>query len=578
MRQAALLLLLPTILIAQATIVVGGGAGSFNRVGPTSTQPPVQAQPSKPEDLCSVEGQVVNAVTGEPIRRANISLIRSEPRQGEPGPPTSYSAQSNSSGQFAMKDIEPGKYVLTVNRNGYVHFIYGARRTMQPGATLSLIRQQHITDLALKLTPQAVITGRILDAEGEPVADARVAIEGYQYINGRKQLMSSFSGGGHTTNDLGEYRLFGVAPGKYYLSATAMLAGQMFPGDRSASAGPEEDYVPTYYPGTVDPASASQLDVPAGGQLSSIDLVLSKGRTVHVKGHISHGLSGRQNVSIFLTPRNPGPMVRPMRNNHIDAAGNFDIGDVRPGQYYLTAGLNEGGKSRQARVLVDVGGNNVEGLNVVIGPGITVKGHLRTEGDSADLSNVRLILQPRDPGGMMFGSQDKANADGLFEISNAAPDRYNLYVGGLPSGAYVKAIRSGQVDVLASGLDMTSGASPADMEVVISPKAAAVTGVAQNPDTGNPMPGAMVVLIPQEQQRKEQQTYYKFVVSDQNGAFSLTDLTPGEYKAYAWEDIEIGAYMDPDFMKPIEEKGEAVSLQEGEQKTLTLKVIPALPL
>ena len=379
MREAALLLLLPIILIAQATIVGGGGAGSCNRVGTMSTQQPVQAQPTKPEDLCSVEGQVVNAVTGEPIRRADISLIRSEPRQGETGPPTSYSAQSNSSGQFAMKDIEPGKYLLTVNRNGYVHFIYGARRTMQPGATLSLIRQQHMTDLALKLTPQAVITGRILDAEGEPVADARVALEGYQYINGRKQLMPRFSGGGHTTNDLGEYRLFGVAPGKYYLGATAMLAGQVFPGDRSASAGPEEDYVPTYYPGPLDPSSASQLDVPAGGQLRGIDLVLSKGRTVHVKGHITHGLSGRQNVSIFLTPRNFGPRVGPMRNNQIDAAGNFDIGNVTPGQYTLRASLNEGGTSRQAHVLVDVGGANVEGLNIVIGPGITVKGRLRAE-------------------------------------------------------------------------------------------------------------------------------------------------------------------------------------------------------
>ena len=331
------------------------------------------------------------------------------------------------------------------------------------------------------------------------------------------------------------------------------------------------------------PDAASQLDVPAGGQLRGIDLVLSKGRTVHVKGHITHGLSGRQNVSIFLTPRNFGAMVSPMRNNQIDAAGNFDIGNVRPGQYYLTAGLNEGGMNRrQARVPVDVGGTNVEGLNIVIGPGMTVKGHIRAEGDSAavDLSNVRLNLQPREPGGIMFGpmGQGKANADGSFEISNAAPDRYNLFVIGLPSGAYVKAIRSGQVDVLASGLDMTGDASPADMEIVISPKAAAVTGVAQNPNTGTPMPGAMVVIIPQDQQRKEQQTYYKFVASDQNGAFSLTGLTPGDYKAYAWEDIEIGAYMDPDFMKPIEEKGEAVSLQEGEQKTLTLKVIPVLPL
>ena len=582
MRQAALLLLLPSILIAQGTITVGGGAGTSNRVGPTSTQPSVPPQPTKPEDLCSVEGQVVNAVTGEPITRASVLLMRSAPVPGETGPPTSYSTQSNSTGQFVMKDIEPGKYRLTVNRNGYVTFTYGASGPMRPGTTLSLIRQQHLTDLALKLTPQAVITGRILDDEREPVANAQVALQSYRYVNGRKQLTSSPLGGGNTTNDLGEYRLFGVAPGKYYVSVTPMPVGQMFAVDRSASAETEEDYVPTYYPGTVDPAAASQLDVPAGGQLRSIDLVLLKGRTVHVKGHITHGLSGRQNVSIFLAPRNPGAMMGPMRNNQIDAAGNFDIRKVTPGQYNLTAVLNEGGMSRQARVPVDVGGTNVEGLNIVIGPGITVKGHLRAEGDSAtvDLSNVRLNLQPRESGGIMFGpmGQGKANADGLFEISNATPDRYNLFVSGLPSGAYVKAIRSDQVDVLASGLDMTSGASPADIEIVISPKAGAVTGVAQNPNTGNPMPGAMVVLIPQDQQRKEQPTYYKFMASDQNGAFSLTGLTPGEYKAYAWEDIEIGAYMDPDFMKPIEEKGEAVSMQEGEQKTLTLKVIPVLPL
>jgi hypothetical protein len=579
MRQAALLLLLPTILIAQGTVIVSGGVGPSNLVGPTSTQPSVSPQTTKPEDLCSVAGQVVSAVTGEPIRRASVSLIRSELAPGETEP-TTYSTQSNSGGQFALKDIEPGKYLLTANRSGYIHFTYGARDPMRPGAALSLIRQQHMTDLALKLTPQAVIMGRIMDDEGEPVENARVALQGYRYINGRKQLMAT--GGGNTTNDLGEYRVFGVAPGKYYLSA-AMLAEQMFAGNRSASAGPEEDFVPTYYPGTVDPAAASQLDVPAGGQLRGIDLVLSKGRTVHVKGHITHGLPGRQNVSIFLTPRNNfGPMRAPMRNNRIDAAGNFDIGDVRPGQYYLTAGLNEGGMNRrQARVPVDVGAANVEGLNIVIGPGITVKGHLRAEGDSAavDLSKVQLNLQPREPGGIMFGpaGQGKPNADGLFEFSNAAPDRYTLFVFGLPSGAYVKAIRSGQVDVLASGLDLTSGTPPADLEIVISPKAAAVKGVAQNPNTGNPMPGAMVVLIPQDQQRREQPTNYKFATSDQNGVFSLTDLTPGEYKAYAWEDIEIGAYMDPDFMKPIEEKGEAVSLEEGEQKTLTLKVIPASP-
>jgi hypothetical protein len=146
MHRAALVLLLPTFLAAQGTISVGDGSvGTPARVGPRGSQQAVAPQPTKPEDLCIVEGQVANAVTGEPIRRASILLMRADPVPGEMGPPTTYSTQSNTGGQFAMKDIEPGRYRLTVNRNGYVTFTYGSRGPMRPGTTLSLIRQQHIT-------------------------------------------------------------------------------------------------------------------------------------------------------------------------------------------------------------------------------------------------------------------------------------------------------------------------------------------------------------------------------------------------------------------------------------------------
>jgi hypothetical protein len=214
MLQASLLLLFlfPTFLSAQGTITGGGGAGMPGRVGPTDTRQAASPQPAKPEDLCTLEGQVVSAVTGEPIRRASILLMRADPVPGETGPPTTYSTQSNTGAQFAMKDIEPGKYRLTVNRNGYVTLTYGARGPMRLGTTLSLIRQQHMTDLALKLTPHAVITGRILDEEREPVANARVMLQGYRYINSRKQLTST--GGGNITNDMAEYRVLGVDRGK----------------------------------------------------------------------------------------------------------------------------------------------------------------------------------------------------------------------------------------------------------------------------------------------------------------------------------------------------------------------------
>jgi hypothetical protein len=351
--------------------------------------------------------------------------------------------------------------------------------------------------------------------------------------------------------------------------------------DRSVNAPPDEDYAATYFPGTTDAATAVQLDVSPGAQLRGVDMTLSKTHTIHVRGHVTHGLPGpgRHNVMVYLTPRNAVGFIGGIRNNPIDAKGNFDIRSVTPGPYNLTAVTNDGNVSYQGRMAIEVGSSNLEGLNVTIGPGLTVSGHLRAEPDATkvDLSAIRLNLRPREGGGMMFGnnmSQGRLTDEGNFEIKDTPPDRYDLNIMGLPAGFYVKSVRADQADVLISGLDVSSGAA-SKLDVVISPNAAAVTGVVQNPKTGNPSPGAMIVLIPQEKERREQQSYYKITTSDQNGSFTLKDLTPGDYKAYAWEDLEAGAYMDPDVMKPLEQKGEALSLHESDQKTLQLTLIPA---
>ena len=189
--------------------------------------------------------------------------------------------------------------------------------------------------------------------------------------------------------------------------------------------------------------------------------------------------------------------------------------------------------------------------------------------------NIRIMLQPRELGGAMFGgvSQGKIADDRAFKLQDVAPGLFNLMLMGLPSGFYVKAIRSGEIDVLSNGLN--TEVAPAPLDVVLSPNAAQVTGSVQNPSTNSPMAGATVVLIPQEKDRKEQQTYYKAVTSDQNGAFTFKDVPPGEYKVYAWEDVEMGAYMDPDYVKPIESKGEALTLRENDKKSLPLTLIPA---
>lgn len=109
----------------------------------------------------------------------------------------------------------------------------------------------------------------------------------------------------------------------------------------------------------------------------------------------------------------------------------------------------------------------------------------------------------------------------------------------------------------------------------VSPKAGLITGVAQNPNTGGPAPGATVVLVPKEKERREISTLYQQATTDQHGRFRFKNVVPGEYKVYAWEDVQATAWMDADFMKPVEDKGESVTVGESAVANVQVKLIPA---
>jgi hypothetical protein len=184
--------------------------------------PAAAPSPTKPEDLCGIEGQVTNVATGAPVKKIDLLLNRIDldPRTG--AQQTTYSATSDTGGKFAMTDIEPGKYRLTASGNGFVRATYGARGPNRPGTTLSLDAGQRLKDLNFKLTPHGVVTGRIVDEDGDPVARVSVQTQNYRRVEGRKQLTPS---GSASTNDLGEYRIFGLGPGRYYLAATYNQTG-----------------------------------------------------------------------------------------------------------------------------------------------------------------------------------------------------------------------------------------------------------------------------------------------------------------------------------------------------------------
>src|SRR5437016_2703324 len=146
----------------------------------------ISAQSAKPEELSTIEGRVLNASTGEPVGKVSLLLMRADSTQASYDFTRSYTASSDAAGKFAIRNIDPGKYRLRASRNGFVTLEYGARAAQRSGTVLDLEHPQQLKDVDLRLTPHGVIAGRVLDADGEPLAGAQVQLLRSQYVNGKK--------------------------------------------------------------------------------------------------------------------------------------------------------------------------------------------------------------------------------------------------------------------------------------------------------------------------------------------------------------------------------------------------------
>jgi protocatechuate 3,4-dioxygenase beta subunit len=508
-------------------------------------------------DKATVEGSVVKAAAGEPIRKARVALQR----DNRPG----FDVLTDAEGHFLISEIQPGAYRLSVERNGFVRQEYGQRTpsSTRPGAPLTLQPGQHLRDIVFRLIPTAVIAGRVLDEDNEPVPNVRVQALRYTYAEGRRQLTQAAA---TATNDLGEYRLHGLAPGRYYVAATFFPSPQL-------SGSPAEGTASAYYPGTTDPSSASPVEAAASAELRGVDIRLQIVRMVTVRGRavLSNGRPARATVrlmrregAVFAFGGDGIARLRPQ--------GFFELPGVRPGSYFLIAEYGEDGVRYATTVSVEVGSADIGNLDLVLTPGFDVFGHIRVEG-SVDVGRLAVSLQPGKPS-PAGGDQALVKPDGSFLLEGLARETYRLSVPAVPEDLYLKSARLGDQDVLDAGLDLTQAESAAGpLEIVLSANAARVEGVVRDAKN-QPVAGAQVALVPDSRRRKQLQLY-KTATSDQNGRFLLRGIAPGEYKLFAWEDIDPGAAQDPEFLRAFESRGESCKVQPGDEQNVQLKLIPA---
>jgi hypothetical protein len=508
---------------------------------------PWQNQPSA---KCSLSGTVVNSVTGEPLNKVDLRL---EPLDRQ----ARYVAvtQSDGEGRFALVDLDPGSYHLLGSRNGYFEMSYGARRPDSDGSVVRLESGQSLNGLNFKLTPSAGISGTVRDSDGEPLEGAHVILASFSHRYGRPRVESSER---TDTDDRGEYRFRGLAAGKYYIGVEPKAHG-WDSVDHSGSAGPMETSVPTGYPGVTDIAAAAPIEVSMGRHVTGIDVNLLRSRVFRVSGRLVNAPAAVRLIVQLFDAKNAGMRDYTLRTSTKDAAGHFEFRGVPPGSYELIVGDQQ---SLQGRTSVVVSASDLEDIRVPLSPGAEIKFRIVTEGaGKPDVSGLRFALMTNGRG--QFGPRswetDKLTA------RNVPPDHYVLRFGGLPREAYVKSARAGETDVLADGLTVT-GAGTIEIAIALALDGGAVQGVVRDKNQ-QPVPGATILLAPDRRSRAD---LFKSTTSDQNGHYEFAAIAPGNYKLFAWEDVEPEAWEDSDFLKDYEKLGEKVALDPGARANVDL--------
>ncbi len=543
-------------------------------------QEPPAPQPSgdQASRLCTVAGTVVSANTGEPLKKAFVAISpKEEDAASGDTKSRAFTATTDAAGHFSIGQIPAGSYDLEISRANYLTSRYGQDQLDKPGATLTLAPGQKMTDLLFRLHHTGIITGRVLDEDGDPVRGATVAAVIHTSVRGKPKTEMAYN---TATNDLGEYRIVDLSPGRYSVymaSPRSDFTGE--PGQQTVGG------LPTYYPGTSDSARASIFEVKSGDEIPDIDFVFAPkapARTYKIRGHVLNSVGSPDAIiGVMLFPRSDEDQSTRMNEGQTNVrpdakTGEFEIPDVVPGQYTLAAAWMAGTKHGATTQNVDVVGSDVDGLSLVLSQGISIVGRVTFEGQSAaSAKNITVTVLPveADTGFSFGGAQAEVRPDGSFLLSEIVDGSYSLRVFSSCRECYVKSAKANGVDLLDAGIQVASGAGPSSIAIVYSSETALVNGTVTRKD-GLPAPGALVVLVPIKNSHQKPEEY-KTSTTDQYGHFEIRGVPPGHYNAFAWEKIDESSYGDPDFLRPFENMAESVDLSANDRKTVQLQMIPA---
>jgi hypothetical protein len=445
---------------------------------------------------------VTNSLTGAAMPRVHVILQdRSDPAA------TRYGALTTDSGKFSINGIRPGKYSITGARVGFI-MPRGAR------LTVTLMEDEENSDLRLQLTPTGAISGRVTDSEGKPLEGAAVTVES-------SPVRNEFF-----TDENGHFRIGGLAPGKYRVRArreSGFTQTINVPPEIRADGSVEVHNAATYYPGVLTTKQAGKVEVKPGEETSGIDVQLVGAPFVRVSGKAVGKPPGAHQAFADVTTRDhccPGVQM--------NSEGKFEIWGLDPGKYTVSGRWESAGGvetkigriARTAPVAFEVGGSNIDNLELRVVPDSDIAGRLQFE--TADGT------QPVPERKIRLGSAGTAlvGPDDTFRLEKVPAGKYVISLSW--NTVYVRSMQLGSQAIDGAILDLTNGSGGAALTLLLSPATGSVSGIIRD-DKGNPAE-ARVVLVRDEETGGFSARY---ATANKDGAYSFPNLPPGNYKLLA---------------------------------------------
>jgi hypothetical protein len=401
---------------ASAQTVLPGPPPGQAPTPPMTTAPPRDRAPVRTTGTGVIRGRVIDGVTGKPIARARVRAMASPPR--EP-------VFTDDAGAFELTALPPGVYALSVEKSTFLasQLPESGRSVRSRGTPLVLKDAQVIEDVTIPLFHGGAIAGRVMDAHGDPIEYANVQALWMPRSGAGRPTMR----GNAQTNDLGEFRVPRLQPGRYLIRVRPQPLSMMDPNIAPTSVIPQP--VPTYYPNVLGPEQAQAVVVNRGETISGVEITLAEG-TMSIVSGIVQSSDGSQIA---------GGSVQ-ARSLISEVAGGFDTAGgsaIRPdgtfrltlpaGDYLLeaqSAPRTPDGNFRPEQqnfgtTRISVAGAPIEGVSIVLGRGATASGRITFEGTTpvpaAPASSVRVPIMNAE-GGMCRQAQATIAPDWTFKI------------------------------------------------------------------------------------------------------------------------------------------------------------------